>query len=520
MKYTGVTIGPIDHLMQQCRKTRHLWGTSYLISHLMKRVLHFIKEQEPEEFASRLLIPSPPGAAVKGAGIVPDNIVLESSNGQALLPLAIKAIEAAKKEMTDLLDAAQQAYFLQVVKIYAVEAELPPANPVQEINRQLHLLDLQMEYHSGLYEHETDWTAIIDKLNGACFFTEAQTGTPFPSLNLIATRPLSSLRTYQVNRYADEDAQDEFYEKMRVELKSSGRDFNNFYKYIALVVADGDKVSKTISAAGGNSEIVKELAAVFTAFAKTATASIFGFGAQPVYAGGDDLKFFSPLAKPAGQGFTTIFSLLDDIHSLFENELNKSEKLKKFYAEHTNLPRPSLSFGVHFSYYKYPLNEALEQAETNLHEAKRRHGGNAVCFTMRKHSGHYFGTVIDWKHETLSELLLPLLKTVHADKDFLSGIMHRMRQYRKLFKAIEHDEEKIKQFILNSYDETVHDASRDFLDQVAGAMVCAAASMPVAAATTVGPEPFYEPGPVNDYMNIIYSTLRFIHFINDTEDER
>jgi CRISPR-associated protein Cmr2 len=521
MKYTGITIGPVTQLLQQCRKTRHVWGTSYLLSYLMKKVLVCLEKEKPGILETHLLIPSITNEQVKGAGITPDNIVLQNPDEIALFPMVTKAIEAAKENVCALLNEQQKIYFLRVIKIYAVEIIAATDNPVGEINSLLHRLDLQMEFDSALYEDNIEWTDIIDVLNGKEFFRAAQTGVPFLSLNLIATTPLNHLATYNINKYSDEDEQDEFYDKLRVEMKEGGGKMNNFYKYMAVVVADGDKVSATISKAGTNAAIVKELAKVFTQFAIKATNAIYRYGGLPVYAGGDDVKFFAPVAVPEGNGFSTVFKLTEDINTLFNNELAGSVALNKFYSENNTLGRPTLSLGIHISYYKYPLYEAINQAEENLKNAKEEFGGNTTFFTLRKHSGHHFGTALERKHTQLNNLMSGLVKMIEPDTLFTSSIMHRMRLYRKLFDAIQYDEEKIKQFILNSYDEDIHHINRNFLDNVAAAIVTSAqVYAPAETMLLTEKEPFYEPKPTDDYLNKIYSVLRFVHFINDTEDER
>ena len=60
----------------------------------------------------------------------------------------------------------------------------------------------------------------------------------------------------------------------------------------------------------------------------------------------------------------------------------------------SNLPLPSMSYGVYISYYKHPMGEALAAANNLLYKAKNN-GRNRIEFAIRKHSGQSIESFID-----------------------------------------------------------------------------------------------------------------------------
>jgi CRISPR-associated protein Cmr2 len=519
MNYIGITIGPVYQVLQQCRKTRHVWGASYCFSFLMKQVLLQLQARIPDFDRQYLLLPAPAAQPVKGAGITPDQLVLRHNNEPALFTQVTGAIEAARQILLQPLSPAQRQFVSAVIKIYTAEITTTSNDPLREITQQLQWLDLQQEYNAHLLTDGITWPDIIDKLNGALFFKEANTATPFPSVNKIAAAPLHHLSAFKAET-EDDAEQENWYALLRTQLKQKDEAFHNVYKYIAVLTADGDRIGATLTKAGADQSIVREMAATLTAFTTQAVGIVQQWGGLAVYAGGDDIKCFTPVARPHETGHQTVFELIHALHQCFTQTLQDSKILTAFYQQHPALLQPTLSFGLHISYYKYPLNEAIAQAEDNLWQAKNKYGRNAVVWSVRKHSGHHFTGLLDGKQPALYKDLYQLLQYTTPQNDFLSSIMHNLYLYRKLFAVIQYDPVRMARFIRNSYNEDIHDTRRDFLDTVTQTIARSAASPSPGLEAMQTDAPVYEPRPRNDALNIVYSALRFIHFVNDTQDER
>ena len=80
MKYIGLTIGPIDKTLALARKTRELWGASYLFSYMMKEIIKNLLENGINQ--ENIIIPYALDLELHpyayGAGIYPDRLVFRA----------------------------------------------------------------------------------------------------------------------------------------------------------------------------------------------------------------------------------------------------------------------------------------------------------------------------------------------------------------------------------------------------------------------------------------------------------
>ena len=65
-KYIGLTIGPIAKTLHQARKTREIWGASYLFSYLMKKIIKKLKDKDVKFVLPYLLRRVEENTSVKG----------------------------------------------------------------------------------------------------------------------------------------------------------------------------------------------------------------------------------------------------------------------------------------------------------------------------------------------------------------------------------------------------------------------------------------------------------------------
>lgn len=168
------------------------------------------------------------------------------------------------------------------------------------------------------------------------------------------------------------------------------------------------------------------------------------------------------------------------------------------------------------SYYKFPLNEALEMSYELMEKYKTAEytNRNNVGFQLLKHSGQGIPGRID-KNKTLSrqafkDMLHAFGKLAEKDVKFLNGINYKLSSYEDIFEHIwtstdtkEQKEAKTSAFFFNSFDEGIHKTNEAFIKQLV-AYICA-----------VFDEYLQDKNmSVGNALEYIYATMRFIHFLN------
>ncbi|MFK5976152.1 MAG: type III-B CRISPR-associated protein Cas10/Cmr2 [Sulfurovum sp.] len=77
MKYIALTIGPIYKTLQNAKKTRELWGGSYIFSYIMKEIIRPFKDRE-------FIVPYVKDETLfdtgKGVGLFHDRFIFEAPN--------------------------------------------------------------------------------------------------------------------------------------------------------------------------------------------------------------------------------------------------------------------------------------------------------------------------------------------------------------------------------------------------------------------------------------------------------
>jgi len=204
--YTAITIGPIYKTMSQARKSRHLWGASYLFSFIMKQLLaYLLKDAELQLNRKDILLPYIDFSGLEtktgtGTGLYPDRLFLRDEGG-----LAAARVPVYEEKIINLivskLGSQYGAYLKNYIRIYPVSYSLPlPAgnavgadgdynNIIWVGNKLLDSLEQKEKYHpdiTGIY-----WSDIIDDLNGRLLYRDAfdnvSADFQFPSVIEIAT---------------------------------------------------------------------------------------------------------------------------------------------------------------------------------------------------------------------------------------------------------------------------------------------------------------------------------------------
>ena len=409
MNHIALTIGPIVDTLSLGRKTSEVWMASYLFSSFMKNSIKKIKERSDAEF----VIPYVDNEILKekddGIGMFHDRFILKSDT------LTLQEVEVILQEEKDAIAVMVaesieknadkvKAFFTQYLQTYLFETTESFENPILDISK---IMD-SIELHTPLLEADEDYMRLFLNrdiiLNSSLAKTSFGKKPSFEAIDAIAAQELGS----------DIDA-------------------TNAYKYIAIIYADGDNLGEYIKSQSDVTKVSKRL----FEFDKKAAQTIKGYGALPIFIGGDDLIIFAPLLNNG----ETVFDLLN--------------KLSDDYSEALDTDKSTLSFGLSLTYYKYPLYEALERARDTLFDvAKEYEGKNAVAVSTQKHSGQSFNFCIG-KGEEGYETFLILIRNVLNEKIELPHAIHqKLQRYKELFKEI--PKERLEDTFENIFNEDMH----------------------------------------------------------------
>ena len=406
MRHIALTIGPIVDTLSLGRKTAEVWMASYLFSSFMKNSIKKIKERSDATFIVPFVDDDVLEEKDDGVGMFHDRFILSSET------LTLEEVEAILQEQKDEIavmvaksikkdEAKVKAFFSEYIQAYAFETREEFENPIIDISK---IMD-SIELHTPVLETDEDYMRLF--LNRDVILNSQLANTSFGG------KP--SFRALDEIALGNDD------------------EFVNANRYIAIIYVDGDNLGEFIKKQSDVTEVSKRL----FDFDKKAVKSIDDYGAMPIFVGGDDLIIFAPLLNNG----RTVFDLLNDLSEDYKNALNTEES--------------TLSFGVSFTYYKYPLYEALERSRDTLFAvAKNYEGKNAVAVSLQKHSGQSFEFCIG-KNEDAYAKFLELVNSVLVDKvELPHAIHHKLDSYKKIFSAI--SKERIESTFENIFNEDLH----------------------------------------------------------------
>lgn len=469
--YIGLTIGPIYKTLQNAKKTRELWAASNIFSHIMKQlikdfktrefIIPYVNENDPE-FESLLNKAMP-------IGVFHDRFIFKAEEGDfKLLQERIEVVlDAVAVGIAEKVKPAQQAdvtaYVKQYFQLYFCEASFEKGDPYKKINENINAYLDTLELQSGFVpSEEKNFVAEFLKNANKSFLIQNAFGRPtvtFRSIPEIATfalelDTLDHVAHHEIFQNFDKTGDDpkssyDIYKDIKDRYKRYKIPLRQHHRYIAIVHADGDGMGDAIKNLPDNGAFQKFSKQLFT-FDLLAHQAIHSFGGETIFAGGDDLLFFAPVIGKE----KTVFDLLNAIDGIFD----------RLFALIN--PKPTLSFGISISYYKFPLYEALNLSRHLLsYEAKNpRRGKNAVAFRILKHSGQYFEGFFG-KTSPEYKALLDLL---HAPGDarMMSGMIHTLFSQKSVVTRIGNNYGKIKNFFKNNFNESIHHANQPQVDQI------------------------------------------------------
>jgi CRISPR-associated protein Cmr2 len=543
--YFALTIGPIYKTLSQAQRTREFWGSSYMFSWVMREIiLGMIAEKTITK--EEILMPyrNVHKNEQVGTGLYHDRMIAQISpekkdNALNDFKHVADAVLGNIATITGKGLAVLQSYF----RLNAILFDLEDGkNIVETVTNYLDSLELQNPIFHEAWK--IDWSDAIDNLNGKLFHKDAFGAKPdfvFNSIPEISSRGLRNTNNEEYDKLVKTFITDKFISKRKFPKKIesdiqdkfitqlSGSDllkdhFRNYHKYIAIVHADGDSLGETIRKIGDKADDVKNLSKALFSFASKAVGVISCYGGTNVYAGGDDLLFFAPVATTIEKRQQTIFDLINDLDELFKKEVSESPEITAILAE----PRPTLSWGTSISYYKFPLSEAIVSSRELLFDvAKEYKGKNAVSFKLIKHSGQFFGATFGKDKADYKEHFKKMLeKAFEPDTEFISSLQYQISGNETLLRAVFYETDypkKVENFFDNFFDEEIHSNKKDFVHLVRDMLIQAFTDSKLSEKAMKGlnneEKEKAHKNSVKTAIDKTYSALRFIHFLNSKSDE-
>ena len=473
MNYIALTIGPINKTLANAKKTRELWGGSYIFSYIMKKIIEEFKDKE-------FIVPYIKDKSIfdsgKEVGLFHDRFIFEAKNGDD---------EKLKKTIDEVLnnivkESKISKEFLQnYLQINYIYKELQEGdNPILELTPYLDTKELF--YQVANYKENELEKFLKNRLNRSFLIKEAfnEKRVSFPSLPEIA---LYDLKDTDMQEYLKLDDELSIYEKEPYKSK-----IKNYHKYIAIVQADGDNMGKVIEKLKTKDDFNNFSEKLFN-YCKNSHKKIKEFGGQTIFAGGDDLLFFAPVVS----GDKTIFNLCEEISENFNNE----------FENYNTTPKPSLSFGISITYYKFPLYEALENARKLLFDKAKSKEKNNIAFKVIKHSGQTFESIIHKGNRDIYDIFLKIsssIKDGDGVDNFLHSLHHKIDTYKTTLEQISDDKDRLKNFFDNYFNNDVHKQYQEFFEQLVDFIY-----------------EIYQDDSIKkeDKLKLVYATLRFVKFV-------
>lgn len=518
-EYIGLTIGPIYPTLKQARRTRELWGASFLFSSIFKLMVLRLKKW--------VILPHVEDA-IYPVGLYPDRIILEVyKSGEKLtierIHKEIKEIfteiaadycnifkhtEESKKEKV--LDALQNA-----IQIHGYEAKIPKGeNIILKLFTQLDNMELfnQMPpINQVLLEY-------LEKVNETILYKKS--GWPqsktLESLFEISAVSLSGHDNFMpfikkhfsdVDRYERTKSKEikERLEQFTNSCKTTfGKEFKPFHKYFALVHADGDNMGKIVTSIGHDADKVMDFSAALYQFGIASAKIIKAYGGFPVYIGGDDLLFFAPLANPRGKDAKNILELVQKLDTEFETK--HKESITKLLGK--EIVDPSFSFGISVNFFKYPLKESFENSYLNLQRAKSAQfkKKNSLFITLQKHSGQQIETGFEKSDLFYLSKIFPFIIdfcVVNEDeKEEYNSFRRKSAEYHPFLKYAVAYGGTVSNFLEKNFSE--HDFKKAGYWKRLGEVIS---------------EAYLAPSEADKKAELVYFAIRFIDFLNSETNE-
>ncbi len=167
-----------------------------------------------------------------------------------------------------------------------------------------------------------------------------------------------------------------------------------------------------------------------------------------VYAGGDDILAFAPVAFKDSNGKTkTVLDLSIELSDAYKDIVGK------------NHSETTLSIGINIAYYKFPLSIALKNTREQLFGKAKTDDKNALALLLTKHSGHQIGFKFKFGSKDIDLFSNLLSGTLGEEIEFPHSMHHNLSRFKELIAYIP-DEDRLSAFFENNFNEPVHRNSK------------------------------------------------------------
>lgn len=486
--YLGLTIGPIYEVMNNSRKTREMWFGSFFFSLFIKKIYQKLKEDNGICF----IIPYHETELPKTrAGLFNDAIICTSDyEAGTLYKSAEKIIAGIFIEFVEIINSLittagaeyktickdkNELYskadverllkeYIQIGFVVIPSSKIKDGeNCVPEMEEYINAIDNGRIVVTGLKKDTCDRCKALEaviinkvkdgkleqkqKLCPLCFLklranmcreilkeTNIKNNHfKYPSTGEISAIDLGKENLNKYLKDEDEDDEIDFTDKNLHGIIGGKDKIKPFHKYLAIVKADGDNLSKIIAASGSNSTGINnnQLSQRLFEFSSAVESITKDYNGELVYAGGDDILAFIPLAFRIGNELKTVIDYAEELSKKYDEIINIGIEGNE---ESGTIKKSSLSFGISVFYYKYPLSIALNTADELLNSyAKQTENKNSIAIRLTQHSGQATQLLFSFKEDEL-EQFNTLLKDILLEKAVLPhGLLQKLGKYTPLF---------------------------------------------------------------------------------------
>lgn len=495
MKYTAITIGPIGKTLAKARSVKSFWTASYLFSWIMHELIVRMHKKGIDIISPVQTDSDTFRGISKKVGLFPDRLFAkgelkegeEDEDGLKKIKekifgglasefistfqreekdieqkIAKESDQKRKRELEEIKSRYSNAaskgedirkYLENYLSISSITVELSSdCSILEQLNKYL---DTQELFNKASTQTEEDYMEMFIEAPNNPFLKAYSQDRAFPSTSEIAVSGWEQNPPKDANGEVD-------YSKL-----TSKTGFRNCYKYLAVIKADGDGFGTYIKNLNVNkeNELTRFTKSFFEFSVEVANELIQKTKAIPVYIGGDDLFLFAPVLE--GNVEKDVFNLIKEIDDLF---------IQKEIGEGL-----SMSYGVSIFYYKSPMSEAIDIADSMLRKAKeekeekeKEKKKDTVAISIQKHSGQKIEFLLPCKHSTdkckqetgLYKKATELIRAFKEDDSMLNSLIYWIED---MYETIFTDEvtlyqERINAVFDNFFDEEIHKENEVFFD--------------------------------------------------------
>lgn len=422
--YSAITIGPILKTLLQAKRTREAWQASYFFSFVMQSIIEKAKQN------GTIILPADKNAQnYFGAGIYPDRLIMTSDKSfdiqETVIEPALKKIEKSGIDQNP-LQKYLNIHFIQVDEnqLKTFDLKDDKGQPITSyIHKLNYLLDVK-ELNPNYCNSDVDFFKALFSDNVRKFLYSSAFGTKKHKFNSIFEI------TAQDNQYIQKEieklitnGQNSDIDNLLFIDENIEKNLEKHQKYIAILRADGDNFGKLISNISDQPAQVTKFSQDLVLFSGKASEIIHKFGGTIIYIGGDDILALCPVIKDDKNIFGIVNELNTEFHNVFKDNIYK-------------VNRVSLSYGLSISYYKYPLNEALETSiELLFGKAKQEPLKNCIAFQVLQHSGSLRETILNFSNDNNFDSFNKMLADLKEKDQLLQSLTHQLIEDMNLLKV-------------------------------------------------------------------------------------